>query len=124
MINEDKAKAIIGCTIHCSNCKRAEKNGYCVSFNILMKMAKWKDKCFIAQLDFMQEQVKKYLKERDSYGAMVKDHYETNERLSCKLDKLRLEFKDLKQDILTLVNLIPCNEENKSIINDIKNLLK
>ncbi|MBQ3690869.1 MAG: hypothetical protein II937_13560 [Bacteroidales bacterium] len=35
------------------------------------------------------------------------------------------EHNECKKDILTLVNLIiPCNEENESIINDLKNLLK
>lgn len=34
------------------------------------------------------------------------------------------EHNECKKDILTLVNLIPCNEENESIINDIKALLK
>ena len=34
------------------------------------------------------------------------------------------EHNECKKDILTLVTLIPCNEENESIINDIKNLLK
>lgn len=34
------------------------------------------------------------------------------------------EYNECKKDILTLVNLIPCNEENESLINDIKNLLK
>lgn len=34
------------------------------------------------------------------------------------------EYDECKKDILTLVNLIPCNEENESIINDIKNLLR
>lgn len=34
------------------------------------------------------------------------------------------EHNECKKDILTLVNLIPCNDGNESIINDIKNLLK
>ena len=34
------------------------------------------------------------------------------------------EHNECKKDILTLVNLIPCNEGNESIINDIKNILK
>lgn len=47
------------------------------------------------------------------------------ERAAKEMAKIKdIEANILKQDILTLVSLIPCNEGNESIINDIKNLLK
>lgn len=47
------------------------------------------------------------------------------ERAAMEMAKLKdEEHNECKKDILTLVNLIPCNEENESIINDIKALLK
>jgi len=41
-----------------------------------------------------------------------------------RYEDIKRQLDESKQDILTLVNLIPCNEGNESIINDIKNLLK
>lgn len=41
-----------------------------------------------------------------------------------KYEDIKRQLDESKQDILTLVNLIPCDEGNESIINDIKNLLK
>ena len=50
-------------------------------------------------------------------------------RLECQqawecAEKERKGYNEVKKDILTLITLIPCNEENESIINDMKNLLK
>lgn len=47
------------------------------------------------------------------------------ERAAMAMAKLKdEEHNECRKDILTLVNLIPCNEENESVINDIKTLLK
>ena len=71
------------------------------------------------------ESAVEYWKQRAEVEKKEHAYYEQAwEKEHSKLLNAQDELCLCKKDILTLVNLIPCNEENESIINDIKNLLK
>ena len=71
------------------------------------------------------ESAVEYWKQRAEVEKKEHTYYEQAwEKEHSKLLNAQDELCLCKRDILTLVNLIPCNDGNGSIINDIKNLLK
>lgn len=83
-------------------------------FDVAMAVAKFYDEQLQLRMD-AYERERKVLAENKELRERIK-------HLEADLDEGG--FNDLKKDILTLVNLIPCNDGNESVINDIKNLLK
>ena len=122
MTNEEKAQQIIGCNrANCLECggSLSVANG-CVEFKRIMAMAKWKDH----KIKEQDNTILAYNSDIKRLKKVNQTHLIEKKNQAKKIKKIVKEHEDLKKDILTLVNLIPCNEGNESIINDIKNILK